>query len=577
MRNSAYTPPLDEALFLLQRVNRWDELFALPAFAHVDGDLARAALTEGARFAQTVLAPLNVICDEQGCSLDNGRVRLPVEFVHAYREFCAAGWPGLDMPQACGGQDLPLSVQVAFAEMVNGACAAFGMVPITLRAGGMLLLEHGEPELAQSIVPRLVSGEWCATICITEPHAGSDVGRLRTRAEPRADGRYELSGTKIFISFGDHDLADQIIHLALARTPGAPADSRGLSLFAVPARRPEDGGANGVSVSRLEKKMGLKGSPTCVLNLDRAVAWRIGPECQGLKCMFTMMNLMRLEVAVQGVALAQAATEKALVYAGERPQGGDRDGAPVTIGEHADVRRMLLIMQSRTNAFRALVFETARLLDLARAASEPAERQEARMLAEFLLPVAKTCSAEMAFEVSSLAVQVFGGHGYVADAGVEQYVRDSRIMAIYEGTSGIQSLDLLSRKVLKDGGARFALFLAAVRRDVDRAAGNPEVRDTAAAVAAAVTQLEACTAWLKEQAERSPRDIEAAATDYLHLVGLTAGAWMWLRMTLAADHDAVAHHERLHQARFYMRWLLPQTDLHETRIRLGHGTIDSPT
>lgn len=575
MRNTHYTPPLDEALFLLERVNRWDELFALPAFAHVDADLARAALTEGARFAQTVLAPLNAICDEQGCALENGRVRLPTPFVQAYRAFCAAGWPGLDMPQDSGGQDLPLSVQVAFAEMVNGACAAFGMVPITLRAGALLLLEHGEPELAQRLVPKLVSGEWCATICITEPHAGSDVGRLRTRAEPRGDGRYELSGTKIFISFGDHDLTDQIIHLALARTPGAAPDSRGLSLFAVPARDPDTGAANGVSVSRLEKKMGLKGSPTCVLDLDRAVAWRIGPESQGLKCMFTMMNLMRLEVAVQGVALAQAATEKALVYAAERPQGGDRDGAPVPIGEHADVRRMLLIMQSRTRAFRALVFETARQLDLARAAAEPARRQEARMLAEFLLPVAKTCGAEMAFEVSSLAVQVFGGHGYIADAGVEQYVRDSRIMAIYEGTSGIQSLDLLSRKVLKDNGARFALFLAAVRRDVKRAAGNGEVKEVAAAVAAVATQLESCTAWLKERAMQSPRDIEAAATDYLQLVGLTAGAWMWLRMTLASGDDPAAHRERLHQAHFYVRWLLPQAALHETRIGLGHGPIDS--
>ncbi len=575
MRDSSYTPPLDEALFLLDQVMDWRELFARPEFSHADADLARAALTEGARFAENTLAPLNPIGDEQGCRLEQGRVRLAPEFVAAYKDFTAAGWPGLDMPQQMGGQDLPLSVQVAFAEMLNGACAAFGMVVVTLRAGGRLLCEHAEPQLVELIVPKLVSGEWSATICITEAHAGSDVGRLRTRAVRRDDGRYELSGNKIFISFGDHDLTGQIIHLILARTPDAPAGTAGISLFAVPARRIEDGSANGVSVSRLEKKMGLKGSPTCVLDLDRAVGWRIGPEMQGLKCMFTMVNLMRLEVAVQGVALSHAATAKALKYAAERPQGGAADQPPVNIGQHADVRRMLLIMQSRTGALRAMVFEAARQLDLSRAAATDAERKAARMLAEFLLPVCKTCAAEGAFEIASLAVQVFGGHGYIADAGVEQYLRDSRIMAIYEGTSGIQSLDLLTRKVIKDGGARYKLLINAVQQDLQRSDGDPACRELQTAVRDVLQRLESCTAWLQDGATTAPRDVEAAATDYLQLVGLTAGAWMWLRMAAAAQSDSEADRQRHHLARFFMQWLLPQAGVHETRIRLGCGLIDN--
>jgi len=575
MRDSSYSPPLDEALFLLEHVMHWRELFARPEFSHADADLARSALTEGARFAETVLAPLNAIGDEQGCRLEQGRVRLAKEFVAAYRDFTAAGWPGLDMPQQMGGQDLPLSTQVAFAEMVNGACAAFGMVVVTLRAGGRLLCEHAEPQLAELIVPKLVSGEWSATICITEAHAGSDVGRLRMRAVRRDDGRYELTGTKIFISFGDHDMTGQIIHLILARTPDAPAGTAGISLFAVPARTLDDGSANGVSVSRLEKKMGLKASPTCVLDLDRAVGWRIGPELQGLKCMFTMVNMMRLEVAVQGVALAHAATAKALKYAAERPQGGAADQLPVNIGQHADVRRMLLIMQSRTGALRAMVFEAARQLDLSRAAATEAERKAARNLAEFLLPVCKTCAAEGAFEIASLAVQVFGGHGYIADAGVEQYVRDSRIMAIYEGTSGIQSLDLLTRKVIKDGGARYKLFVAAVQQDLQRCEGLAPCRELSAPVRHVLQRLEACTSLLRDRAATAPRDVEAAATDYLQLVGLTAGAWMWLRMAAAAASDSEADRQRRHLARFFMEWLLPQAGVHETRIRLGSGLIDN--
>lgn len=570
-----YSPPLAEQLFLLERVSPWRDLFALAPFAHGDADVASAVLTGGAEFTRGVLAPLNVVGDEHGCRLENGRVITAPGFAQAYREFAAGGWPGLDMPEQFGGQDLPLSVQVAFAEMVNGACVAFGMLPIMLRAGSRLLLDHGSPALVERIVPKLVSGEWAATICITEPHAGSDVGRLRTQAVPKDDGSYALTGTKIFISYGDHDFTDQIIHLVLARTPDAPAGTQGISLFVVPSRRFDDGAVNGVSVSRLEKKMGLKASPTCVFNMDGAVGWRVGPECQGLKCMFTMVNLMRLEVSIQGVALAQAATERALTYAGERLQGGRPDQAPVAIGSHADVQRMLLIMQARTRAMRALVFQTAHWLDLVRAAPDGKQRNAARQLAGTMLPVCKTCGAETAFEVASLAVQVFGGHGYVHDAGVEQYVRDSRVMAIYEGTSGIQALDLLTRKVLRDGGARYQLLTDAMRADVERHKANPKVTTLAAALDAAVRRMDGCTEWLQQRVAARPRDAEWAATDYLHLMGLVAGAWMWLRMAAVADSGSAEDRQRHTLARFYCNWLLPQSSVHETRIRLGSAAIDS--
>lgn len=569
MTSGNYVPPVAEQLFLLERVQEWQALFALPAFAHADADAARAVLEAGAAFAADVLAPLGPTGDAEGCRLVDGRVLTPQGFAAAYRAFAEGGWAGLDMPESCGGQALPLSLQVAFAEAVNGGCVAFGMLPVMLRAGGRLLLEHADPALAARLVPQLASGAWGATIGITEPAAGSDVGRVRTLAVPCADGRYALTGTKMFITFGDQDFTPQIIHLLLARTPGAAMGTQGLSLFAVPARRFEDDASNGVGVSRIEHKMGLKASPTCVLELDGALGYRIGPEGQGLKCMFTMVNLMRLEVSVQGVALAEAATQRAEAYAAGRVQGGRPDAPPVPIAAHADVQRMLLTMRARTQAMRALVFHAAGCLDLAHAAAEAEVRDTARALAELLLPVCKTAGAEAAFEVASLAVQVFGGHGYVSDNGVEQILRDSRVMAIYEGTSGIQSLDLLTRKVLRDDGRRYRALLVAMRDDLARWGGHASLADVAGPLAASIVRLEACTDLLRERVREAPRAVEWAATDYLQLMALVAGAWMWLRMAAAADGASDADAGRRRLARFYCAWLLPQMAVHEARIALG--------
>ena len=571
-----YSPPLEDQLFVLERVLGWRCLFELPEFAHADPELATAVLTEGARFTSEVLSPLNQIGDEQGSRLEDGRVVTPDGFREAFHRFAEVGWPGLDLPARFGGQNLPLVVQAAFAEMVNGACASFGMLPLMSRAAAWLLIEHAEEDLLTQVVPNLVSGKWGATICISEPQAGSDVGRISTQATPRNDGTYALSGTKIFITYGDHDWTDQIMHMILARTPDAPPGTRGLSLFLVPKYPLDDPGvANGISISGVEKKMGLKASPTCVLHLDEAIGYRLGPEYRGLKCMFTMVTLMRLEVAVQGVALAGAVTRMALNYAAERPQGGKPEGPPVAIIEHADVRRMLFLMRSRTEAMRALVYEAAFNLDLARAAKDEKTRVEARGLAEFLLPVCKACASETGFEVASLAMQVLGGHGYISDAGVEQYLRDSRVLAIYEGTSGIQALDLVIRKLLKDSGSRYHLFTDRIRQDLERhgtAKGVDEIHRT---LGEGLARLNGCSEFLQESSNRSARDVEAAATDYLHLVGLVAGAWMWLRMATAAQEGSPLSSGKKAYAQFYAQYLMPEAAALEDRIRTGKGAIDS--
>ncbi|MCC7413954.1 MAG: acyl-CoA dehydrogenase [Gammaproteobacteria bacterium] len=576
---SAYTPPLDDVVFLLEEVIDTARLMALPRYAHVDAALVRAVLGEGARFAADVLGPLNSAADRQGARLVDGNVELSPGFTHAWRLFAEGGWPGLDLPQEAGGQGLPLTVQAAFAEMVQGACLAFGMLQLNGRAAAHLLLEHGHGGLREHAVPRLVAGDWAATICISEPQAGSDVGRIRTRAEPRPDGSYTLSGTKIWISFADHDAAPQILQMVLARTPEAAPGTAGLSLFVVPKYLIEadgrPGARNHTRVARLEHKMGLHGSPTCVLDLDGAVGYRVGGEGAGLKCMFTMMNLMRLEVGIQGVAVAGAATAKALRYARERPQGGPSAQAPIAIIEHADVRRMLCTMRARTEPLRALYLEAALALDLARYGATSEARIEAGLLAEWLLPVCKACASEAGFEVASLAMQVLGGQGYTHEGGVEQYVRDSRVQAIYEGANGIQALDLVTRKLGRDQGRRYAVFSARVRADLQRLGSDPGLGALPGRLHEALGLLESCTAVLQDRLQCARRDAEAGAAHYLQLVGLVACGWTWLRMAAAATADSPLARGKRATARFFADYLLPEAAALERKALAGAGTIDA--
>jgi alkylation response protein AidB-like acyl-CoA dehydrogenase len=570
-----YQAPLDESIFLLSKVLGWDKLFEYPAFAHVDEELASAVLTEAAKFTSEVIAPLNEIGDSQGSHLVEGKVITPDGFKEAYASFIESGWSGLDMPEQYGGQDLPISIQVAFAEMINGACISFGMIATMLRAAASLLIEHAEADIVERVVANLVTGEWGATICITEAQAGSDVGRIRTVATQQADGSYRLSGSKIFITFADHDLTEQITHLVLARTPGAPAGTRGISLFLVPKILFDSTTKNNVSVSRLEKKMGLKASPTCVLDLDEAVGYRIGEECRGLNCMFTMVNLMRLEVSIQGPAIASAASRKALDYAAERDQGGAPDKKAVAIIEHADVRRMLYIMRARTEAMRALVFEAAFNLDIAKASNDKDEALAASQLAEFLLPVCKAAGSQTGFDVANLAVQVLGGYGYVSDHGVEQYVRDVRVSMIYEGSNGIQALDLVTRKLLKDDAARYGILLARIEEDISCFENDPRCELIITALRAGLQYLSASTNFLLNCPADARRDVEAGASDYLNLLALVAGGWMWLRMLGHVNGSTEFGKSKLAVCRFYADYLMPECKLLADRISLGAATLDS--
>ena len=570
---NSYKAPLEDIFFLLEDVLDWQQVFSLSEFNAIDRESAMAVLEEGAKLAEEIIAPINGPGDEKGCRLDEGRVRCPEEYRQAFDAFATNGWFGLDLPEEYGGQGLPWLLQTAFSEMLSGASLAFGMMPISSRAAAWLLHEHADADLCQQIIPNIVSGEWTTTIAISEAQAGSDVGRIKTRAQPVDEQRYRISGTKIFISWAEHQLAEQIVHLVLARAEGAPAGPRGLSLFLVPRLDFDSGELNGVSVSRVEKKMGLNGSPTCVLDFEEALGYRIGEEHQGLNSMFTMMNIMRMECATQGVGVATAALQQATDYALERPQGGASSQPPSMIIEHADVRRMLLTMKAKTGAMRALLYQLALFLDQSRYSESDSEGNRCAAIAEFLLPVCKTCSAENGFATASLALQVFGGHGYITDAGIEQYVRDARVISIYEGTSGIQAQDLVKRKLLGDGGERFRLLIACMKKDLD-AEAKPRPTAIHAAVENALSELEHCTHTILESAATKENWSNWVAMDYLQLVGLVAGGWMWLRMNTRATSDSELHREQRLLADFYANWIMAEIPLRLKRIQNDNAALE---
>ncbi len=546
----SYLPPEDDIAFLLEAVLGWRALFELPAYAHADPELGLAVLAEGARLARDVIAPLNAVGDREGCRIVDGRVHVPPAFREAYGQFIAGGWAGLDLPVDLGGQALPRLLCNAFAEMVNGGCVAFGMMPCMVSSAANLLARHADPALARRVVAQLLSGEAGATIVITEPQAGSHVGGLRTRAVRRADGSYRITGAKMFITCGDQDYTSQIHHLVLAVT-GGDAGRPALTLFLVPAILfDEPGGRNAVTVTGLEHKMGLRASPTCALGFEGAVGYRIGEEGKGLACLFTMMNRMRLEVAVQGVGIAEAATQRALAYAMERRQGGDPARGIV---QYPDVRRMLWRMRALTGAMRALVMAVSLGMDLAEHHGAEQVRREEAELAGFLLPVCKAWMADRAFEGANLGIQVMGGHGYITESGIEQYARDSRVLSIYEGTNGIQALDLVGRKLRRPEAAGYRILVARIAADLARYRADPVLRPLCDPLAEAMGALEEATACLLAADAAAAA---AGASTYLHLVGHVAGGWMWLRVAAA---DATASRRTRHEAAFfYMHGVLPE-------------------
>lgn len=573
---ATYKAPLREMRFVLHELLGVAELAKLPGYEEATPDVVDAVLEEGAKLCENELFPLNRSGDEEGCSYENGVVRTPKGFKEAYKLFIDGGWMALSCDAAYGGQGLPKYVNLAVEEMISSANLSFGIYP-GLSVGAYNAIEaNAVPELKTRYLPKLTSGEWAGTMCLTEPQCGTDLGLVRTRAEPDGDGAYKITGTKIFISAGEHDLCDNIIHLVLARLPGAPAGTKGISLFLVPKVLPNADGTlgprNGVRCGSIEHKMGIKASATCVINFDEAKGWLVGEPNKGMRCMFVMMNAARLGVAIQGLGLAETAYQSAVAYAKERLQGRALGGAtqpekpadPIIV--HPDVRRMLLTIRAQLEAARALAYWTGVEIDKERKHPDPNVREAAEDLVALLTPVLKSYFTDMGFESANLAVQTFGGHGYIRENGVEQLVRDARITQLYEGANGIQALDLVGRKLPAHMGRSLRRFFHPVLAFIERRQTDTQLSEFVLPLAKAFGRLQQATAWLAEQGLRDPEEAGAAASDYLRLFGLVALGYMWARMAeVASGRLAQGGGERefyaskLATARFFMARLMPQT------------------
>ena len=584
-----YTAPLADIRFDLYDLLEVEKLFAkLPGCEGLNRELIDAVLDEAAKFSQTVLAPLNETGDRQGCTFDrtSGNVKAPDGFRQAYRQYVEGGWAGLTAPEAYGGQGLPETIGAPVKEMIDSANLAWGTYPLLSHGATEALRMHGEDWQKDAFLKRIVSGEWTGTMCLTEPHCGSDLGLLKTRAEPNADDSHAISGTKIFITAGEHDFTDNIVHLVLARLPDAPKGVKGISLFIVPKFKVgKDGTAgerNGVRCGSIEHKMGLKGSATCVLNFDEAQGWLIGEANKGLNAMFTMMNTARLAVGLQGLALSERAYQNALSYARERLQMRSLSGAkfpdkpadPLIV--HGDIRRMLLTQKSLMEGGRALGLYAATLVDTQHRSTDENEVKRAEALVSFLTPIIKAMLTENANECTSLALQIYGGHGYIAEQGVEQYARDARITTIYEGTTQIQALDLLGRKIMQQRGEGLQLFLEQLGAFCARHANDDALKDFVPKLAALAKEWAEVTQALGKRALSNPDEIGAAAVDYLFYSGYVALAYAWARSVAAANASSQSEDfkqaKRL-TARFYFDRILPRTRTHAAAMQSGTDSI----
>lgn len=569
-----YDPPLRDILFVIEELLKLPEYWAtLPAFQEVDAATTRQVIEEAGKFASEVIAPLNAAGDAEGCTLRDGAVTTPRGFREAYRAFVDAGWPALACAPEVGGQGLPQSLNAVLHEMLNSANHAWTMYPGLLQGAYESLLAHATPELRARYLPKVVSGEWLSTMCLTEAHAGSDLGLLKTRAEPQADGSYRISGTKIFISGGEHDLTDNIVHMVLARVAGAPAGSKGLSLFLVPKVMP-DGSRNAARCDGLEKKMGIKGSATCVMGFEGATGWLVGEAHRGLAAMFVMMNSARLHVALQGVGHAESAYQNALRYAQERVQmrspvrPSGRQGAEADpIALHPAVRHNLLRQRALLEGGRLLAYETAHLLDISERHPDAQVREIAHDEVSLLTPICKAFLTDNGFAGAQAAQQVYGGHGYIHDYGVEQCVRDSRISRIYEGTNEIQAIDLLVRKVIADGGVKFTRLIERLRRELPDSAESSRVH-------AWLGNWQQVTRLLVQQAPNDPELPYRVADDYLRHAGLVLLAQGWVRAeAVASRHASPFHATKRETARYYLDYLLPEAGLCLARIRAGQNPL----
>ena len=586
-----YSAPVKDTLFVLNDVLDIGRYSNLPGFANATPDLIEAILEEAGKFSSEVLAPLNRVGDEHGCQrADDGSVTAPPGFKQAYEQFCEAGWPTLTAPEEYGGQGLPQTVGTAIGEYILSANQAFEMFQGLTSGAIASLLVKASDELKHTYVPKMVTGQWTGTMNLTEPHCGTDLGLLKTKAEPNEDGSYSITGTKIFISSGEHDLSENIIHLVLAKISGAPDNVKGISLFVVPKYLVNADGSlgerNSLSCGALEKKMGIHGNPTCVMNYDGAKGWLVGEPAKGLAAMFIMMNAARLGVGLQGLAQGEVAYQNAAAYARERRQGRalkaeDREeGAKADhLLVHPDVRRMLMEARAWNEAGRALVLWGSLMVDLSRRSPDEKEREQAEDLLGLLTPVIKSYLTDKGFQAAVAAQQVFGGHGYIREHGMEQFVRDARITQIYEGTNGVQAMDLVGRKLPRENGRAVRTFFEVVGRDIAdaKAAGDPA--GVAAALEPALADLQASTMWLAQNGMADPDNAGAGAYAYQDLMGLVALGWMWLKMARAAERalddgrDAPFNEAKLITAEFYARRELPGSTALRRKIEAGAETV----
>ncbi|MEB3899003.1 acyl-CoA dehydrogenase C-terminal domain-containing protein [Pseudomonas juntendi] len=581
-----YKAPLRDMRFVLNEVFEVAKLWQqLPALAEaVDEETAMAVLEEAGKVTSKTIAPLSRSGDEEGCHWENGAVRTPAGFIEAYNTYAEGGWVGVGGDPLFGGMGMPKAISAQVEEMVNASSLAFGLYPM-LTAGACLSINaHASEALKEKYLPNMYAGVWAGSMCLTEPHAGTDLGIIRTKAEPQADGSYKVSGTKIFITGGEHDLTENIIHLVLAKLPDAPAGPKGISLFLVPKFLVNDDGSlgarNPANCGSIEHKMGIQASATCVMNFDGATGYLVGEANKGLAAMFTMMNYERLGVGIQGLASAERSYQNAVEYARERlqsraptgPQAKDKAADPIIV--HPDVRRMLLTMKALIEGGRAFSTYVAMQLDSAKYSEDATTRKRSEDLVALLTPVAKAFLTDLGLECAVHGQQVFGGHGYIREWGQEQLVRDVRITQIYEGTNGIQALDLMGRKVVGNGGEFYRLFSDEIRLFI--ASAGSELGEFTTPLATSLEQLDGLTEWVLARAKGNPNEIGAASVEYLHAFGYVAYAYMWAlmaRAALAGKGDEAFYAAKLGTARFYFARLLPRVDSLVASVKAGSETL----
>lgn len=577
---SEYRAPVAEMLFVINELAGLEQLSSLSGFEEATPDLVEAILGEAAQLAGEVIAPTNRIGDVTGTRIEDGQVRVAPEFSDAYRQFVEGGWAGLAGNPEHGGQGLPFLVNVAVEEMWQSANLAWSLCPLLTQGAAHALEAHGSDELRSEYSPKLTSGEWTGTMNLSEPQAGSDLAAIRTQAVPEGD-HYRISGQKIFITYGDHDMADNVIHLVLARTKDAPEGGKGLSLFLVPKRLPDaDGNAgdlNGVKPMSVEHKLGIHGSPTCVLSFENAIGYLVGDKHNGLACMFTMMNHARLNVGLEGISIAERAYQQALGHARDRVQGNapGHEGR-VTIIHHPDVRRMLMTIKAEIEAMRAVAYVTAAVLDRAGHESDPKLQAASQARLELMTPVVKGWITECGQQLTSIALQIHGGTGYIEEAGAAQHYRDARIATIYEGTTGIQANDLVGRKIIRDGGAALTVLLDEMGDFGEQWNPGDDLATLRDAYVGAVNELRESAAWLLANYERDASIAGAVSFHLLMQMGFVAGAWQMVRSAVcAADKlakggpDEEFYRAKLATVRFYVEQILPRASAHGSAIRSG--------